>query len=389
MLRVKPVLQLATVSVALFLGMAGCHSEDSPGIIKSGSSTTITSDAPDPSSIGVAVVVGWSVLPVPPASGTPTGTVTVSDGTGVSCSAAVSAGSCSLIPTTAGSKTLVATYSGDSSFDPSSDTEPHSVVAGTRSGSTTTITSDEPDPSAVGAAIVVGWSVLPAPPASGTPTGTVTVSDGTGVSCSAAVSAGSCSLVPTTTGSKTLVATYSGDSSFDPSSDTEPHSVGPSFEPSEPSPGPLTVSLQAGTVNLDGITIRVVATNVDDFFGSAFRVIYNPAHLAFVSMDTSQSFLRDGGVATTFSENHTSVSGSVIVSAARLDAGTNAGVDVTGSRELLRLTFRVIAEIPPDGSAASFGDPKEVRDSVQPPPQGNLIPVNWSGGKFRAGAALR
>jgi hypothetical protein len=88
--------------------------------------------------------------------------------------------------------------------------------------STTTITSDTPDPSIVGQSYQVHWTVTPQ--YTGTPTGTVNVSDGTD-SCSAAVSAGFCTLTSTTVGAKTLTATYSGDDNFITSSNTTPHGV--------------------------------------------------------------------------------------------------------------------------------------------------------------------
>ena len=74
--------------------------------------STITSDDPDPSIVGQAVVVSYSVTST---SGTPTGNVTVSDGVD-SCVATIEAGACTLTPTTAGAKTLTATYAGDANF---------------------------------------------------------------------------------------------------------------------------------------------------------------------------------------------------------------------------------------------------------------------------------
>ena len=79
---------------------------------KAETTTSITSHTPDPSVTGSPVAVGFTVTS---AGGTPTGNVTVSDGT-VSCKDTVAAGNCSLTPSSAGSKTLTATYEGDSSF---------------------------------------------------------------------------------------------------------------------------------------------------------------------------------------------------------------------------------------------------------------------------------
>jgi large repetitive protein len=95
-------------------------------------------------------------------------------------------------------------------------------------GTTTTITLDNPDPSAPGQSVAVSVSVTSD---AGTPTGDVTVSVVGGTeSCSGALSNGTmtCSLALTSSeGSQTLTATYAGNSDFVPSSDTEPHTVAP------------------------------------------------------------------------------------------------------------------------------------------------------------------
>ena len=85
-------------------------------MITGDTTTTITSHLPAPSTINLPVTINYSVTPV---AGTPTGSVTVGDGTGVSCTDTVAAGSCSLTFTTAGAKTLTAQYSGDIDFNPS------------------------------------------------------------------------------------------------------------------------------------------------------------------------------------------------------------------------------------------------------------------------------
>ena len=144
--------------------------------------------------------------------GTPTGDVTVGDGVN-SCIGTVAAGSCTLALTTAGTRTLTATYAGDANFAGSSDTEPHTV---TPAATTTTVTSDDPDPSTVGQDVIVTYTVTST---GGTPTGSVTVSDGVN-SCTGTVAAGSCTVALTTAGNRTLTATYSGDANFGTSSGT-------------------------------------------------------------------------------------------------------------------------------------------------------------------------
>ena len=170
---------------------------------------------------GESYDVSWSVTANAPGAGTPTGTVTVDDGDGHTCSADVADGTCSLVSTTPGGHVITATYSGDADFNGSADTDSHSVGSGS---TTTTITSDTPDPTVVGEAYPVTWTVTVDLPATGTPTGSVTVSDGV-ESCTANVADGTCDLTSTSAGTKTLTATYSGDVNFNGSLDTDSHEV--------------------------------------------------------------------------------------------------------------------------------------------------------------------
>ena len=91
-------------------------------------SVTITSDLPDPSTPGQVVTVNYSVGLLT-GSGTPTGTVTVTVSGGLeTCNGTVAAGTCDITLTGTGSRTLTATYAGDSNFVGNNDTEPHEVL---------------------------------------------------------------------------------------------------------------------------------------------------------------------------------------------------------------------------------------------------------------------
>ncbi len=70
-----------------------------------------------------------------------------------------------------------------------------------QAATTTTITSDNPDPSVVGQTITVNYSVTVNAPGMGTPTGMVTVSDGVN-SCMGTVAAGTCNVALTTAGAQ-------------------------------------------------------------------------------------------------------------------------------------------------------------------------------------------
>ncbi len=89
--------------------------------------TTITSDAPDPSNTGDPVTVLFAVSST---AGTPTGSVTVTDG-GDNCKGALTngQGQCIIRLTTAGNRTLTATYDATEGFAASTDTEGHAVDA--------------------------------------------------------------------------------------------------------------------------------------------------------------------------------------------------------------------------------------------------------------------
>jgi hypothetical protein len=81
---------------------------------KTGSTTTITSYSPNPSTVGQPVAFQFSVAPAS-GYGIPTGRVTLNASTGGSCAAnlAAGAGVCSVTFKSAGPRTITATYSGD------------------------------------------------------------------------------------------------------------------------------------------------------------------------------------------------------------------------------------------------------------------------------------
>jgi len=187
--------------------------------------TTITNDSPDASQFGQPYTV--TVLVTSPV-GTPSGSVTISDGLGNQCTddtLSGGIGSCQLLSTSVGNKTLTANYLGSFTHAPSSDTEPHAVVAAT---TTTTIVSDLPDPSEVGQPYTVSVQVRTLAGNTATPGGQVAVSDGTGQTCqivSLVNGDGSCQLTSVSVGNKTLSASYAGAINFVASSDTEAHTV--------------------------------------------------------------------------------------------------------------------------------------------------------------------
>jgi acid phosphatase class B len=100
---------------------------------KNNTTTEITADTPDPSLINQSVTINFKVLSAVTGAPQVTGnvTITVNDASGDTCTGTINpadgTGTCSIAFTTAGAKTLTATYNGDDNFNTSTDTEPHVV----------------------------------------------------------------------------------------------------------------------------------------------------------------------------------------------------------------------------------------------------------------------
>ena len=266
--------------------------------------TTIVSDNPDPSVYGQNYLVSVTVSPVAGA-GTPTGTVNVSDGNN-SCTITLSSGvgSCSLPSMEPDTFSLTAVYSGDTNWNNSIGTESHTIG---KSSSVTTITSDSPDPTELGDDYSVTVTVAAGSSGSGTPTGTVAVSDGSD-DCTIALSSGtgSCDLSTSTVGALTLTATYNGGSNFLTSSDTESHTV------QDTTPPTVTINQASGQVdstNISPIVFEVVFSEMVNGF--------EPSDISFSGSTTPGTLSASiGGTGSTYNVIVTGMTGSgdVVVS---------------------------------------------------------------------------
>jgi hypothetical protein len=172
--------------------------------VSQGASTTIiTSHAPDPSIPGQFVAVSVTING---AGVTPTGSVIIT-GADINCTITLSSGSgsCNVVFNTHTSSpyTITATYSGDMNYVSSSTTAGHTVNKGP---STTMIVSAVPNPSAVGQTVPVHVTVTGA---GATPLGTVDIT-GADAPCTITLvgGTGSCNVTFSSTGAKTLTATY-------------------------------------------------------------------------------------------------------------------------------------------------------------------------------------
>ncbi|MCK4580672.1 MAG: Ig-like domain repeat protein, partial [Dehalococcoidia bacterium] len=200
------------------------------GYAQADTTTTLSSNV-NPSVFGQSVTFVATVTVLGGGTQTPSGTVTFYDGeTSLGPSTLASSAPYQAVlnvsTLSVGQHAITAEYGGDADTNPSTSDPLYQTV--NKANTTLLITSDTPDPSLTGQTYTVSGTVSAASPGSGTPTGTVMVTDGAGASCAANLASGawSCklsSLGPQ--GSKTLTAVYEGDENFNGSSDTESHTV--------------------------------------------------------------------------------------------------------------------------------------------------------------------
>ena len=179
-------------------------------------STTSVKSSDSSSNVGQAVTFTATVKP---GSGSAplTGSVTFTDGSTTLGTVALTGGKATLTTSAlvAGTHTITATYSGDGTYEPSSDSLTQTVK---RLHSSTSLRST-PNPSTVGQAVTFTATVTGF--GSPAPTGSVTFTDGSTTLGTVALSGGHASLTVSTlsAGHHEITATYSGDATYSPSSD--------------------------------------------------------------------------------------------------------------------------------------------------------------------------
>ncbi len=186
-------------------------------------STSIDAKPTSPSLVGQSVTYDAHVSVDAPGAGSPTGNVEFFDGgvaipgcgdvsgnalTGTSTSCTVTYG-------TVGSHTITAQYLGDINFLASAISDPITQVV--NQSSTSTATTTDLSDYVTGQSIVVTANVSAVAPGSGTPTGTVVVTDGVNPANTCTInlsSTTSCTITENTPGTYTLTGTYGGDANF-------------------------------------------------------------------------------------------------------------------------------------------------------------------------------
>ncbi len=180
-------------------------------------STTVVSTA-NPSAFGESVTFTATVAAQ--INGTPTGTVTFSDGNTTLGQATLTNGTASYATSalSTGSHSITASYSGDSNFTASVSTALSQVV---QKSATTTTLSAAPGTANVNQSVALTATV--APGNSGVPTGTVSFLDGATQIGTASLNGSGVATLSTSTlaaGTHSITAVYGGDSNFNGSTST-------------------------------------------------------------------------------------------------------------------------------------------------------------------------
>ena len=263
----------------------------------------------NPAAFGQSVTFRVSVQS---SSGTPTGTVTLLDGSNSLGTTSLSSGSAQFTigGLSVGSHSITVTYSGDANFSGSTSSVLIQVM---NQSATTTSVSSSANPSTYGQAVTFTASVVPSSGSS--PSGSVKFLDGSVQIGSATLSGGVATFTTAATGlnggSHSITASYSGDSNFSGSSSsalnqnvnavatstTLASNLNPSFAGQSvtftASVSSSVSGAQSGTVNfyLDGSTTPAqsspVSGNTATFSTSSLSVANHTVSASFVSSNSS------------------------------------------------------------------------------------------------------
>ncbi len=305
-------------------------------ITSAGSGTTITGITPAGSQVvGQPYLVGATVTGV-----NPTGIVTISDGS-TTCPIDLDQGeaACELVSSSAGAKTITATYPGDANNAPSQAQVDYQVTLASTDLAIASIT--PAGSQAVNQAYAIEIST-----AGFNPGGTVTVSDGEGASCLIVLgSATSCNLTSTSVGARTITADYPGDANNQSATATAPYQIVAG------APDRLVFLVQPDDAVSGQAINPAVEVQVQDAFGNPV-LADDSTEVALTLIDGSAGAVLDGG-------------DPVIVSAG-IGLFDSLVIDLAGSDYRLRAAADGLPAAFSEPFAVSPGEPFELRFGVQP-----------------------
>ncbi len=280
-------------------------------VSKSATTTTLSS-SPNPSVFGQSVILAIRVAASGGGAGTPTGVVTVEDGSSAILGTLTLDGSgratFPLSSLTAGSHSITASYTGDANFTASSATGAAGITQVVNQSSTVTALSSSVNPAVFGQAITFTAGVSASGGGSGIPSGSVTFSDGPlqlGVATLDSTGRATILLSSSTVGVHNVTARYSGSVNYLASAS-----------------GALSE-----TVNKNAVVINVTSTPNPSTFGQSVSFTLQalaalPGGSPGTPAPSGSMILSDGGtaVASTLLDS----TGKAVVTLASLSVGAHA-----------------------------------------------------------------
>lgn len=379
---------------AIYSGSAGFDSSTSTEVEFAVTSpraptTTSASAAPSTAVSGETVALSADVEAINGAA-TPTGAVIFKrSGTVIGTATLDGAGHATLATTTlpVGTNSVVATYSGDETYKPSTSA-PQSIVVGKASASVNLQSSKSP--TVTGEAVDFSASVSAVAPGAGTPTGVLQLQvDGIDIGAPVALTGGVAALGPVASlhaGTHTITAVYSGSASFEGGSDSITQQVNKADTTAsvvtspavsnENAPFTVTASVVAeapgsgtpsGNVSFTANGDSIGAATVDDDGQASITIAtLDPGSYAIVATYAGND---DYNGSTSGSVNHTVIEGAAVIPTSMdLDSSENP----TAYGRLISFSADVDAD---DGSAPAGA----VQFSVDGINIGAPVPVNGEG----------
>ena len=200
-----------------------------PQVVGKSDSQTVISSSSNPSIFGQTVTFTATVSAVAPGAGTPTGTVTFVDG-GTSIGTGTLSGGVATFTTSAlavSSHTITTSYGGDGNFNGSSGslTRNPQVVS---KAATSTVVNSSANPSVLNQSLTFTATVSVVAPGAGSPTGTITFSDGATTLATVPLNSGTATFSSSAlaVSAHSITAAYSGDGNFSSSNGSLTQKVG-------------------------------------------------------------------------------------------------------------------------------------------------------------------
>jgi hypothetical protein len=160
------------------------------------------------------------------------------------------------------------------------------------------------------------------------------------------------------------------------------------FQPANPAPGAMTISMGTALISGAGFQIPIVVTEIDDFFGAAFRVNFDSTTADFAGFSAANSFIDTGGAVVVLINAAVGAPGQVLVNATRQQGAGGAYVPgvtpAAPDNVLLWLNFRASTETAANAFTFSNQEVNSCDDGTQTCPIVNPLTLTWSGGTMAA-----